>query len=178
MRAKSSRSLLDNQDGPQHSQEQGALMSVKMALAKLCACTCGGAIIGGGAVHVAANPPARPAIVKQAKAKQATQVVRARTTYKRAKRVTRIARTECKVTPGTTVTTRTVTAAPGVQPASSRLAANAPDVPKVAAESTASASPARPATRCSTTTPVRRLQSYTPYDARAAGVRSQVALRP
>ena len=45
------------------------VMSVRMALAKLCACTCGGAIIGGGAVHVAENPPARPAIVKQAKAK-------------------------------------------------------------------------------------------------------------
>src|SRR5882757_9284527 len=28
-------------------------MSVRMALAKLCACTCGGAIVGGGAVHVA-----------------------------------------------------------------------------------------------------------------------------
>ena len=31
-------------------------MSVRMALAKLCACTCGGAIIGGGAVHVAERP--------------------------------------------------------------------------------------------------------------------------
>src|SRR3954468_3453306 len=38
-------------------------MSVRMALAKLCACTCGGAIIGGGAVHVAENPPARPSVV-------------------------------------------------------------------------------------------------------------------
>ena len=28
-------------------------MSVKMALAKLCACTCGGAIIGGGAIGAA-----------------------------------------------------------------------------------------------------------------------------
>ena len=27
-------------------------MSVRMALAKLCACTCGGAVIGGGAVVV------------------------------------------------------------------------------------------------------------------------------
>ena len=33
-------------------------MSVRMALAKLCACTCGGAIIGGGAVHVAERPHA------------------------------------------------------------------------------------------------------------------------
>lgn len=32
-------------------------MSVRMALAKLCACTCGGAIIGGGAVHVAEHHP-------------------------------------------------------------------------------------------------------------------------
>ncbi|UUX99508.1 hypothetical protein [Sphingomonas sp. J315] len=28
-------------------------MSVRMALAKLCACACGGAVVGGGAVHVA-----------------------------------------------------------------------------------------------------------------------------
>src|SRR4051794_11426775 len=28
-------------------------MSVRMALAKLCACACGGALVGGGAVHVA-----------------------------------------------------------------------------------------------------------------------------
>jgi len=27
-------------------------MSVRMALAKLCACTCGGAVIGGGGVYV------------------------------------------------------------------------------------------------------------------------------
>ena len=38
-------------------------MSVRMALAKLCACTCGGAIIGGGAVHAVENPPSRPAMV-------------------------------------------------------------------------------------------------------------------
>lgn len=31
-------------------------MSVRMALAKLCACACGGALVGGGAVHVAENP--------------------------------------------------------------------------------------------------------------------------
>src|SRR6185295_9716656 len=33
-----------------------------MALAKLCACTCGGAIIGGGAVYSAEHPPARPSV--------------------------------------------------------------------------------------------------------------------
>ena len=37
-------------------------MSVRM-IAKLCACTCGGAVIGGGAVHVAENPAARPSVV-------------------------------------------------------------------------------------------------------------------
>ena len=33
-------------------------MSVRMALAKLCACTCGGALIGGGAMQVADAPAA------------------------------------------------------------------------------------------------------------------------
>ena len=36
-------------------------MSVRMALAKLCACACGGAIVGGGAVHVADGARARSA---------------------------------------------------------------------------------------------------------------------
>ena len=44
-------------------------MSVRMALAKLCAFTCGGAIIGGGAVHVAES--ARPAVVKSTKSVKA-----------------------------------------------------------------------------------------------------------
>ena len=44
-------------------------MSVRMALAKLCACTCGGAIIGGGAVHVAES--ARPAVVHSSKSMKA-----------------------------------------------------------------------------------------------------------
>ncbi len=44
-------------------------MSVRMALAKLCACTCGGAIIGGGAVHVAESP--RPAVVHSSKSAKA-----------------------------------------------------------------------------------------------------------
>ena len=44
-------------------------MSVRMALAKLCACTCGGAIIGGGAVHVAES--ARPAGVHSNKSVKA-----------------------------------------------------------------------------------------------------------
>jgi len=42
-------------------------MSVKMALAKLCACACGGAVLGGGAVHVVEKP--RPAVVQSTKGK-------------------------------------------------------------------------------------------------------------
>src|SRR3546814_3827256 len=34
-------------------------MSVRMALAKLCACTCGGAIIGSGAMQITDVPKAR-----------------------------------------------------------------------------------------------------------------------
>jgi len=41
-------------------------MSVRMALAKLCACTCGGALIGGGAVHVS-EAPAAPYVKKMSK---------------------------------------------------------------------------------------------------------------
>ncbi len=69
-------------------------MSVRMALAKLCACTCGGAIIGGGAVHVAENPPQRPAFVKSAKmVKQAPRRYARVKPVKRYKRV----RTACVV---------------------------------------------------------------------------------
>ncbi|WP_221793769.1 hypothetical protein [Aquisediminimonas sediminicola] len=40
-------------------------MSVRMALAKLCACACGGALIGGGAAQVVQPPkPAGYAVVK------------------------------------------------------------------------------------------------------------------
>ena len=42
-------------------------MSVRLALAKLSACAVGGAMIGGGAVHVAEQPRARAAVVKQSK---------------------------------------------------------------------------------------------------------------
>ena len=85
-------------------------MSVRMALAKLCACTCGGAIIGGGAVHVAENPPSRPSFVKRAKA--ANLVKQAPRRYARVKAMKRYkrVRTACVVkTPGTTTTTRTIT---------------------------------------------------------------------
>src|SRR5688500_8621708 len=91
-------------------------MSVRMALAKRCACTCGGAIIGGGAVHVAENPPQRPSFVKRAKA--ATMVKQAPRRYARVKPIKRHrrVRTACVVkTPGTTTTTRTITY-PGAMP--------------------------------------------------------------
>ena len=83
-------------------------MSVRMALAKLCACTCGGAILGGGAVHVAENPPQRPHFVKYAKAKPRT--VAHRPKARALSRVRKVARTACVVSqPGTTTTTRTIT---------------------------------------------------------------------
>ena len=83
-------------------------MSVRMALAKLCACAAGGAILGGGAVHVAENPPQRPAFVKHAK------MIKAPQRYARVKPVKRYrqrrVRTACVVkSPGTTTTTRTIT---------------------------------------------------------------------
>src|SRR3954462_5550238 len=83
-------------------------MSVRMALAKLCACTVGGAVIGGGAVHVAENPPQRPALVRHAKAAPAPRQ------YARAKTVRRrIVRTACGVrSPGRTVITRPYGMAP------------------------------------------------------------------
>src|SRR4051812_17788560 len=78
-------------------------MSVRMALAKLCACTCGGAIIGGGAMHVAENPPSRPALVRHAKGAPVRYAK-----VKPVKRVRRVTRTACVVTrPASTVTTRT-----------------------------------------------------------------------
>src|SRR3954452_20870167 len=64
-------------------------MSVRMALAKLCACTAGGAILGGGAVHVAENPPERPAFVHHSKVAAAPRV--AVRTVKRVRRGVRTA---------------------------------------------------------------------------------------
>ena len=40
-------------------------MSVRMAIAKLCACACGGAVIGGGAVHYAERPPVNRVLMKK-----------------------------------------------------------------------------------------------------------------
>ncbi len=47
--------------------EQGSVMSVKMALAKLSAAMVGGAVLGGGAMHVAGQPMERPAQVQKVK---------------------------------------------------------------------------------------------------------------
>ena len=82
---------LDFGVGTSGAQNRVRVMSVKMALAKLCACAAGGAIIGGGAVHVSANPPSRPVLVKKAKA----ETVRTYRTHrvKRAKPI-RVAKTE------------------------------------------------------------------------------------
>src|SRR3954471_13196282 len=78
-------------------------MSVRMALAKLCACTAGGAILGGGAVHVAENPPQRPALVHHSKVAAAPRVA-----VRTVKRVRRVVRTACVVRqPGRTIVTRT-----------------------------------------------------------------------
>src|SRR3546814_17288723 len=66
-------------------------MSVRMALAKLCACACGGAIIGGGAVHIAESP--RPAhltkikSIKHAPKEQAAERIRHTVTTNDRKRV-------------------------------------------------------------------------------------------
>eukprot|EP00456_Euglypha_rotunda_P041589 TRINITY_DN32295_c0_g1_i1.p1 TRINITY_DN32295_c0_g1~~TRINITY_DN32295_c0_g1_i1.p1 ORF type:complete len:106 (-),score=22.42 TRINITY_DN32295_c0_g1_i1:10-327(-) len=76
-------------------------MSVRMALAKLCACTCGGAIIGGGAVHVAEN--ARPAVVHSYKSMKAAPKKRyAVRTVKR--KVVKTVQTVKTVTPAQVVT--------------------------------------------------------------------------
>src|SRR3546814_17457757 len=62
------------------STKRVSKMSVRMALAKLCACACGGAFIGGGAVHIAESP--RPAhltkikSIKHAPKEQAAERIR------------------------------------------------------------------------------------------------------
>src|SRR3954465_4235392 len=80
-------------------------MSVRMALAKLCACAAGGAVIGGSAVHVAENPRPRPAVVQHVRVpKYARHFPKAKTVY----RTRRVAHATCVVArPARTVTTRT-----------------------------------------------------------------------
>src|SRR3546814_14685396 len=85
-----------------------------MGWGKLWSCPCGGWISGVGAINGAANPPARPGLVKEAKA----GAVKRSDRPERVKRVKRVKRTKVvkaakrKVTPVTTVTTRTVTYPP------------------------------------------------------------------
>ena len=62
----------------------------------------------------------------------------------------RICTTAGMVSTSVAIRTRTSTAAPGVQPTRIRLVAKDPEVPNVAAESTASASPTSVRTRDST----------------------------
>ena len=74
-------------------------MSVKMALAKLCACACGGAVIGGGAVHVAESSQHRE-ITKRAITKRViTKRVAARPAPRRiVKRIVTRTKTVCAPT--------------------------------------------------------------------------------
>ncbi|MFN5644130.1 MAG: hypothetical protein ACK450_06005 [Sphingomonadales bacterium] len=71
-------------------------MSVRMALAKLCACTCGGALIGGGAVQIADHPPAQVKVHKAKKKVKARSVAYAPVRkVKRVRKVTRTVTTTC-----------------------------------------------------------------------------------
>ena len=66
-------------------------MSVRMALAKLCACTCGGALIGGGAMQVADTPPAQ--VHKVAKKKHKVRKIAHHKPVRKVKRVRKVVRT-------------------------------------------------------------------------------------
>ena len=87
-------------------------MSVKLALAKLCACALGGAVIGAGALHSVSPAKQRPYMTKFAKQKpvMTKKPVRKRVAYKAPKKrlVKRINRTVTTTTtygdPITTVT--------------------------------------------------------------------------
>src|SRR3546814_13877420 len=59
-------------------------MSVRMALAKLCACTCGGAIIGSGAMQITDVPKARAQVQSCSPCVAKKKVVRKRQDRKRA----------------------------------------------------------------------------------------------
>ena len=87
-------------------------MSVRMALAKLCACTCGGAIIGSGAMQIADVPKARAAQSCSPCAGPAKKVVRkrhaARKPVKRVRRVVTTKRIIRTATPQTQVVTQTI----------------------------------------------------------------------
>jgi len=61
-----------------------------MALAKLCACTCGGAIVGGGAVHVADVPPAQERSYSTKVMTKKARVIRKGAPARQAKRIRRV----------------------------------------------------------------------------------------
>ena len=85
-------------------------MSVRMALAKLCACTCGGAIIGSGAMQIADVPAAAAQVQKSGSC--CKKVVRkrhvARKPVKRVRRVVTTKRVIRTVTPQQQVVTQTI----------------------------------------------------------------------
>ena len=68
-------------------------MSVRMALAKLCACTCGGALIGAGGAQIADTPPAKVASKHYAKKKVKARKVAYRAPVRKIKRVRKVTRT-------------------------------------------------------------------------------------
>lgn len=88
-------------------------MSVRMALAKLCACTCGGAIIGSGAMQIADVPAARAQSAKPCTpCGGAKKVVRKRHAAKKpVKRIRRVVTTKRVIrtaTPQQQVVTQTI----------------------------------------------------------------------
>jgi len=80
--------------------KRAALMSVRMALAKLSACAAGCAIIGGGAVHVAETPAKdvqfrSVKMVKGEKVKPVKRVIRTAAAPRTVKRVRKIVKKTC-----------------------------------------------------------------------------------
>ena len=92
-------------------------MSVRMALAKLCACTAGGAIVGGGAVHVSEAPAGGPAEVRVTQPRVAARTIGNRPRVHRKTRQVRPVRQTCAPTPTVvTVTNQIATPAPVIPP--------------------------------------------------------------
>ena len=83
---------IEAQGSERREEEEYSAMSVRMALAKLCACACGGAVIGGGAVHIAELHP----VVHRKMIRRVTHVRRPVTT------------TTTTCTPGARMSTKTL----------------------------------------------------------------------
>src|SRR3546814_3797716 len=82
-----------------------------MALAKLCACTCGGAIIGSGAMQITDVPKARAQVQSCSPCVAKKKVVRKRHAARKVKRVRRVVTTKKVIrtaTPQTQVVTQTI----------------------------------------------------------------------